>query len=929
MAVGGPTLTLSGVTWTSTFDVPCNMIIELEAGTTNRINGTSGINLNGHNLTITGTGSLEINSSAQSGEAAGIYSSGLGNIAIGGGVTVTITSGTYGIKTQGEFEVGQDEYTGGPQVTLNITGNTAGVKADSVTIYNERVTIGCSGSGVGTRGVITGGLLSKRAITTITGGEAGIQLADADNHKVSCNEGNLKISGTANAIIGATELVFSEISNDAFITAGESEGTAVEKTLSDPSNPLDEKFINIHFHSDSKSFAGSADGITATCSVAGCKGAQLFIEVGDKEYDNQPVSPILTGLTEFNAFTGLSLSETNVKYYKVETENATTGGELQAEIPKQPGFYYASITAGSASAVMAFKIEAVKPELTTVTATAITYGQTLANSTVSGNATYNGEAIEGTWAFTNGTVAPSVSDSDTTSYEVTFTPDDNNIPSATTNITLTVNKASTTVTGAAPSTVPFSATYDLTGLFTISNNEVTASYSIVTGSTGIGTISNGNTLNVTSCGQFIIKCTTTESENYASGTDNATITISKANITPTVTMAGFSYGDAPTTPSVTDNTGNGEVTYTYWKNEDCDEATTTADGATGNNKMPKKAGTYWVQADIATTGTTNEGTCKASFTIAPGVLKPEMIGVEQAEFFHDGTAKSPSIIVFSEGLGMLQKDVDYTISGDASKTEVGTYSITVTGTGSFSGTVTVNWCIIKEDAIVLESPEIGTGAPQAEIKGLSGRSLMVIFLDEDDYNQLASSTADFKIKLSVDSINNTISSASKALFQAAAGDYVFGPYLDIKIKTQLNGGAETTVTTTNRKVELLVTLDNSLINTDDTMDRIYKVARNHGGVVELLDATFDPVSKQLSFKTDKFSEYAIVYKDSPKSGGTGQGGTQTTGGNAESNGDSNETTKDGTKTGDVSKTPVWIVIMAEAMGIILVMLIFKRKINKA
>ena len=95
---------------------------------------------------------------------------------------------------------------------------------------------------------------------------------------------------------------------------------------------------------------------------------------------------------------------------------------------------------------MAFKIEAVKPELTTVTATAITYGQTLANSTVSGNATYNGEAVEGTWAFTNGTVAPNVSDSDTTAYEVTFTPDDNNIPAATTNITLTVNKAATTVT---------------------------------------------------------------------------------------------------------------------------------------------------------------------------------------------------------------------------------------------------------------------------------------------------------------------------------------------------------------------------------------------------------------------------------------------------------------------------------------------------
>ena len=89
-------------------------------------------------------------------------------------------------------------------------------------------------------------------------------------------------------------------------------------------------------------------------------------------------------------------------------------------------------------------INKAKPELTNVSATAITYGDTLSDSTVTGTATNpnNSANVPGTWAFTEGETAPVVADSNTTEYSVTFTPTDTaNYESATTTVKLTVNKA--------------------------------------------------------------------------------------------------------------------------------------------------------------------------------------------------------------------------------------------------------------------------------------------------------------------------------------------------------------------------------------------------------------------------------------------------------------------------------------------------------
>ncbi len=84
---------------------------------------------------------------------------------------------------------------------------------------------------------------------------------------------------------------------------------------------------------------------------------------------------------------------------------------------------------------------------TNPSASAITYGQTLTDSILTGGIA----SVEGYFAWTDNSSAPAVSDSDTTLYSVTYTPDDTiNYNTATTDITLTINKADpayTTPTG--------------------------------------------------------------------------------------------------------------------------------------------------------------------------------------------------------------------------------------------------------------------------------------------------------------------------------------------------------------------------------------------------------------------------------------------------------------------------------------------------
>ncbi|MCR5607934.1 MAG: hypothetical protein K6G26_02595 [Lachnospiraceae bacterium] len=165
--------------------------------------------------------------------------------------------------------------------------------------------------------------------------------------------------------------------------------------------------------------------------------------------------------------------------------------------------------------------------------------------------------------------------------------------------------------------------------------------------------------------------------------------VEKTNITPAVTITGWTYGETPNEPSVSGNSGSGAVTYTY----------STSENGTYTSDVPTDAGTYYVKASIEETADYYDGNAIASFTIAPKELTDAMISIETASFVHDGNIKTPSYAV-KDGITTLTVGNDYTVdtTSTTSSSAYGTYTIKVNGTGNYTKSASATWNITDETA---------------------------------------------------------------------------------------------------------------------------------------------------------------------------------------------------------------------------------------
>ena len=123
--------------------------------------------------------------------------------------------------------------------------------------------------------------------------------------------------------------------------------------------------------------------------------------------------------------------------------------------------------------------------------------------------------------------------------------------------------------------------------------------------TGVATV-NETTGQVTivAAGTTVITANISAGTTYGEAEASYTLTVSQAAISPTVTLADFTYGSTGT-PSVSGNSGSGDVTY-YYKTGEADWTTT----------QPTAAGIHQVKAQIAATANYLAGeTAPVSFSI--------------------------------------------------------------------------------------------------------------------------------------------------------------------------------------------------------------------------------------------------------------------------------------------------------------------------
>ena len=170
------------------------------------------------------------------------------------------------------------------------------------------------------------------------------------------------------------------------------------------------------------------------------------------------------------------------------------------------------------------------------------------------------------------------------------------------------------------------------------------------------------------------------------------VTIGKGSINPTVSIVGWTYGEAPKTPTVSGNTGNGAVTYEY-KAQGAGDSTYT-------KTAPKDAGNYTLRARIADSTTHFGGTTPAvDFIIAKADMPNQNVRVVGAMGSHD-TAQA-WVGNFTQSLkDMVPTDagkVNYTVETPRYKdgsTEAPTgvlqFAPSVNSDGTFSATLTID-----------------------------------------------------------------------------------------------------------------------------------------------------------------------------------------------------------------------------------------------
>ena len=194
----------------------------------------------------------------------------------------------------------------------------------------------------------------------------------------------------------------------------------------------------------------------------------------------------------------------------------------------------------------------------------------------------------------------------------------------------------------------------------------TVSYS--SDNTNVATVDSASgAVTIHSVGTAHITATVEDGSNYTYATEIAsyTLNVGRANLSPSVTMSGWTYGETASTPEVDGNTENGAVSYKY-KLKDADDTTYT-------DTIPNNAGNYTVKATIAQTDNYNSSEVTADFAIAP---KPITVTAEnKSKIFGEA---DPQLTYSVSENGLVGSDTLSNINLSRTDGEnVGTYAINV------------------------------------------------------------------------------------------------------------------------------------------------------------------------------------------------------------------------------------------------------------
>ncbi|MCM1309036.1 MAG: leucine-rich repeat domain-containing protein [Butyrivibrio sp.] len=162
-------------------------------------------------------------------------------------------------------------------------------------------------------------------------------------------------------------------------------------------------------------------------------------------------------------------------------------------------------------------------------------------------------------------------------------------------------------------------------------------------------------------------------------------------------------------------------------------------------------------------------------------------------------------------------------------------------------------------AITVEAT--GEFTPKLEMTDDEILSAIAKLFTEEQLAAITAGEAELDVKLAVTNIDGSVSDEDRELIEKAVEsipenekfNFKVMNYLDIKLEALIDGKG-ISVTETDGMITVSVELENPANGT-------YKVVRIHDSKTDVIDSQLSKDGKRLTFKTDKFSTYAIVYSD--------------------------------------------------------------------
>lgn len=193
-------------------------------------------------------------------------------------------------------------------------------------------------------------------------------------------------------------------------------------------------------------------------------------------------------------------------------------------------------------------------------------------------------------------------------------------------------------------------------------------------------------LSTLGAGDYYMRVRVPKTEEYGGLSAVVEFTVSKAAISVTVSIDGWTYGEAANLPTVGGDTASGAVTYSYVGTDDTAyEASETA---------PVNAGTYKVTATVAETENYFGATAETEFAIAKKAITAT-VTAEKATY--DG-AEHAATVSFDGKLESDELTAELLYNGNAENpVNAGSYTVTVQ---SYGGAAVDNYDITTKDGEV-------------------------------------------------------------------------------------------------------------------------------------------------------------------------------------------------------------------------------------